>query len=118
MCTYNQVADKNLEDLCFQACAVLKHSLENADEDVAERSGDKGTVRGHLRDSGREITSMSVPIFGDPRGKKFLRGRERSRRKHLRPQRITLELVEIGLIVSVRSRPSGKCGNIVRLTAK
>lgn len=69
---------------------------------MAERRADKGTIHGHLRDPGREVASMSVPIFGNPRGKEFLRSRERSRREHLRPQRILLQLVEIGLVASVR----------------
>lgn len=70
--TYNQVADKNLEDLGSQALAVLEHLLEDPDEEVAQGGANKGAVGGHLRDAGREVVAILVAIFGEPRGEQLL----------------------------------------------
>lgn len=64
---------------------------------MAERSADKGTVCGHLRNSGCKVVSILVSVLGNPRGEELLKCRKRSRCEHLRSQWVCLELLEVGL---------------------
>ena len=114
--TYNQIADKNLKDLGLEAGSTGKHSLEDANENVAKRSTDKSTIHGHLRYSRGEVVAMYVPILSDPRGEKFLKAGQCSSCKHLCPQRVLLELLEVCLLGT--SICAAKHLEIGELTAK
>ncbi len=64
--TYNQVADKNLEDLRLQTRAALEQLLQNADQDMAQGCADERAVCRHLWHAGCEVMSSLAAILCDP----------------------------------------------------
>jgi len=72
-CTYHKIADKDLENLRLQASPTREQSLQNADQDVAERRADKSTVCGHLGYPRGEVVAVLVAVFGDPGCEEFLK---------------------------------------------
>jgi hypothetical protein len=101
--THNEIADENLHDLGLETLAAAEHLLQDANEDVAERRADEGTVDGHLGDTRGEVVAVLAPVVGDPRGEELLQTRQRARGEHLGAQRVLLQLLEIGLGVTVSS---------------
>lgn len=97
--TYNQVADKNLENLGPQAGAPAEGLLEKPNQEVAQGSADEGAIRRHLGHSRSEIVAVLVAILGEPRGKELLGTSESTSREHLGPQRVLLKLPEVSLEV-------------------
>lgn len=64
--TYDEVANKDLEDLGLQAGAVGKHLLQYLDQQVAHWGTDESSVDGHLRHPGREVMAILVPVLSNP----------------------------------------------------
>lgn len=64
---------------------------------MSQRRANKGTVNGHLRHSGTDVVAMFATIVRNPGRKNFLQSRQRSRREHLRTERVCLQLFEISL---------------------
>lgn len=62
--TYDQIADKDLEDLCAQACAAFEDLLQQVYQQRTEGRADEGTVCGHLGHARREIVAILVAILG------------------------------------------------------
>jgi hypothetical protein len=106
----NQVADDDLHDLGAQAGAALEEELQQPDEEVAQRRADEGTVGGHLGDTGRKVVAMLVAVLGHPRSKELLQTSEGARGQHLCPQRVLLELVDVGSEVSLGAGHAGATG--------
>ena len=88
--TYNQVADENLQDLGPQARPAREESLQDADQEVAERRADEGAVEGHLGDARVDVVAMLAAVARDPRRKDFLQCREGAGREHPRAERVLL----------------------------
>lgn len=88
--TYDQVADKNLQDFSLQAGATSEDLLKNADKDVAQRGGNEHAVERHLGDARAEVVAVLADIVGEPRGEEFLKTREHTRGEHLSAQRVLL----------------------------
>ena len=64
---------------------------------MAERRTDKSSVYSHLGHSSSEVVTVLVAVLCDPRGKQFLKSRERSRGEHLGAEGIGLQLLKVGL---------------------
>lgn len=64
---------------------------------MTQRRADKGAVCGHLGHSRGEVVAMLVTVLGEPRSEEFLETGESARRKHLRAQRVLLELIDVRL---------------------
>lgn len=63
---YDQVAGEDLQDLGLETGPASKGFLQNVDEDVAERSADKSTVKSHLGDTRGEVVAILVAVLCDP----------------------------------------------------
>lgn len=87
---YNQVADKNLEDLGPQAGSVLESLLQAPNEEMTQGRADKGTISGHLGHTRSEVVAVLVTVLGQPRGNKLLGASESTSREHLGSQRVLL----------------------------
>jgi hypothetical protein len=101
---YDQVAGEDLQDLGLETGSASKGFLQNVDEDVTERSADKGAVEGHLGDTRGEVVAILVAVLCDPRSEHFLGTRERARRDHLGAKRVGLQLAQVCLGFSVSGR--------------
>lgn len=65
-CSYNQVADEDLDDLSTQAGATMENLVQDPDEKVAEGGADKGTVGSHLWHARREVVAVLVAVLSKP----------------------------------------------------
>ena len=92
MQTYDQVANKNLQNLRLQALPSTEYLLENADQDVTKRSANEGAVDGHLGHPRGEIVSALAPVMGDPRCEELLETRKSTGCEHLGAEGVGLEL--------------------------
>lgn len=63
---YDQVAGEDLQDLGLKTGPASKGFLQDVDEDVAERSADKGTIEGHLGDTRSKVVAILVAVLCDP----------------------------------------------------
>ena len=63
---YDQVAGEDLQDLGLETGPASKGFLQNVDEDVAERSADKGTIESHLGDTRSKVVAILVAVLCDP----------------------------------------------------
>jgi hypothetical protein len=95
--TDNQIAEHNLENLSLQAGAPLEDLLEEADEDVAERSADHGAIQRHLGDTRGEVVAALAPVMRNPRCKELLETGKGAGCEHLGAQRVALELLQVRL---------------------
>ena len=95
--TYDQVADENLKDFGFQTLTAREHLLQDLDQEMPKGRADESAVGSHLGDSGTEVMTVLARILCDPRSEDFLERSQRSRREHLGPQRIALQLLQVGL---------------------
>lgn len=75
----------------------MEELLEKPDEEVAERSAHQGAVCSHLGHAGREVVAVLVAVLGEPGGKQLLGAGEGAGGEHLCPQRVFLELLDVGL---------------------
>lgn len=64
--TYDQIADEDLEDLGPQTGPAFEEFLQDGDQDVTQRSADKGAVEGHLRHASAQVMAIFTTIVGDP----------------------------------------------------
>ena len=94
---YNQVADKNLQDLRPQTRSTRKQPLQDPDQEMAQWRADERAVQGHFGDARVDVVSMLAAITRNPRREDFLQRCEGARRQHPRPERVLLELVDVGL---------------------
>lgn len=95
--TYNKIADENLHDLGPQASAILEGLLQSPDQEMTQRSADKGSIGGHLGDARCEVVAVLVAVLGQPRGDQLLGTGKCASGKHLGAQRVVLKLLDVGL---------------------
>lgn len=96
--SYDQVANKDLQDLRPQACPSREHLLQDTDQEMSQRRADERSVDCHFGHARAEVMSVLANIMRNPRCKDFLQCCQRSGREHFCAQRIPLELLKIGLI--------------------
>lgn len=113
---YNQVADDNLQDLGLGARAPSEDLLQDANEQMAQRSADKHSVEGHLGHAGAEVVAVLADIMRNPRGEQLLQGQKDARCEHLGAQRVRLQLSEMDLPLCQKKRliKHGKEGHTAR----
>lgn len=95
--TYDDVADKNLQDLGLQTRPPSEDLLQNADKQMADWRADERAVQAHLGYSRVEVVATLAAVMRDPRSKEFLEGEEGSGGEHLGAQGVRLELPQIRL---------------------
>jgi len=96
----DEIAHKDLQDLGSRGGTTSERALKDVDEEVSERCRDEGAVDSHHRNSWGEIAAMLL-ITCDDGGDELLKGRECTRRHHLRLKRVPLEHVQVRLDISL-----------------
>jgi hypothetical protein len=66
MDTYNQVANKNLQDLGPQASPTGEEPLQYVDQRAAQWRADESSIKCHLRHSRCKVVAMLALIMRDP----------------------------------------------------
>lgn len=85
---------------------------------MAQRRANQSTVRGHLGNARSKVIAMLVAILGEPRSNELLSSSERARREHLGAQRVGLELLDVGLCLTISLRDSIASGDEGKRTAR
>lgn len=88
--TYDEVADKDLHDLCRNACLASEKPLKEIDQDMTHGRTDERTVQGHLGNSRSEVIAIFVSVLSDPRSQQLLQTRQCARCEHLRSKGVRL----------------------------
>lgn len=97
ICTYEQIAEQDLEDLGLQTRTAGEDLLEYANEDMAQWCTDECSVCCHLRYSGSEVTPTLCDILRDPGCEEFLQGGQCTGGQHLCTEGVGLKLLEVDL---------------------
>lgn len=95
--TYDQVRDKDLQNLGSQARPSGEQLLQDRDHDMSQRRADKGTIDSHLRHATGEVVAMLAAVLCDPRSEELLRASKSAGCNHLGLQRVILQLLQIPL---------------------
>lgn len=64
--TYQEVGDKDLQNLSLQARPAGEQSLEERDHNMAQGSADEGAVDGHFGHATGEVVARFVAVLCDP----------------------------------------------------
>jgi len=69
---YHQVTGNDLKDFSFETGSSRKNPLEHADEGMAHRRTDEGTINSHLGYPRAEVMAIFATVMGEPGCQKFL----------------------------------------------
>lgn len=96
--TYNQVADKDLENLGAQARPAFEDLLQQVDQKRAEGRADESTIGSHLGHTRREVVTILVAVLGQEGCNELLCSGQRASGQHLGAEGVLFELLDVGLL--------------------
>ncbi len=64
--TYHKIADKYLENLCFQTCSSRKQPLQDIDQEMPQRCANEGPIDSHFGHPRADVVTVLANILRDP----------------------------------------------------